>query len=212
MNQQWYRVLESIWKGWITSSVTTFYVPIRPSCNMVGAQTQQAPQVDPSAIVRSAGRHWMWVTSRPNWQVCVVRGLFGFDDRYRSTVSSFVRPSDVACVYVTGHEGTRLIGFVGIVTGTGVTLDCKDSVGWMRPKRRAPPTPELYPHRVTWRWLVQASIPVRIDPRSGSRLKELEYFTDKSRSWYSFVYPSIARLPAADVMTILTWMTPKVPA
>ena len=149
----------------------------------------------------------MWVTSLPNWRICEAHSIFGFDERYRPTIAKFVKPGDVACVYVTGLKGTQLIGFVGLVAVTEVSLDHKDSVGWMRPKRGTAPTPEIYPHRVAWRWISKATSALRIDPKSGSRLEELEYFTDKSRSWYSFVYPSIARLPEADLVTVLKWIS-----
>ena len=151
-------------------------------------------------------RHWLWVTSGPNWEICRQRRMFGFDERYRQTLERFVHAGDLACVYVTGHKGVRLVGLVGVVCVVGKSLDNRDAVGWKRFPRSGPPREELYPHRLDWEWVVEGSSPVRLDPRAGPRLEQLEYFTDKSRSWYSFVYPSIARLPEADVQTVISWM------
>jgi hypothetical protein len=30
-------------------------------------------------------RHWLLVTKPWNWRVCETKGLFGFDNRYRTT-------------------------------------------------------------------------------------------------------------------------------
>jgi len=144
-------------------------------------------------------RHWLLVTRPWNWQICESKAIFGMDDRYKTTLGRFVKPGDLAAVYVTG------LGIVGVIEVTDVFLDQTDSVGWKRGVKEATAVPELYPHRLKWKWSKKFDVPRKIDPRTNALLDELEYFTDKSQSWYSFVYPTIARVPAEDIQSILRW-------
>jgi len=144
-------------------------------------------------------RHWLLVTRPWNWQICQAKSLFGLDDRYRTTLLRFVSPGDLAAVYVTG------LGIVGVVKVTDVRADQKEDVGWKRGEKEMTAVPALYAHRFGWEWVKKFDVPRKIDPRGNALLDELEYFTDKSKSWYSFVYPSIARLPSEDIQTVLRW-------
>jgi hypothetical protein len=62
-------------------------------------------------------RHWLFVTRPWNLRICESTGLFGLDNRYRTTAQRYIRPGDLAAVYVAG------VGIVGVVKVTDVALD-----------------------------------------------------------------------------------------
>jgi hypothetical protein len=144
-------------------------------------------------------RHWLLVTRPWNWRICETQGLFGLDDRYRTTLTRFVVPGDLTAIYVTG------LGIVGVVEITEILPDQAEGVGWKRGVKEVRRHPCLVPSQIQMEVGQRFDAAIKIDPRSNNRLDELEYFTEKSKSWYSFVYPTIARLPVEDIETILRW-------
>jgi hypothetical protein len=144
----------------------------------------------------------MFVTHRDNWAICLKHGLFGFDDEYKATIERFMRGGDLAIIYLAKPGAIW-----GVVRVRDVMLDQRDHVGWVKKgweARKRAPRAGLYPTRVRFDVERALAEPARLDGPDNPRRKALEYITDKVR-WNVFVQVALARVPLADVETVLTW-------
>ncbi len=87
-------------------------------------------------------RDWAFITRPNNWEICLSRRAFGFDEEYRETISRYMASGDRALVYVT----SPVKGIVAAVRLDRVSLGESEYFGWTAADRQ----PKLFPDRVYW--------------------------------------------------------------
>ena len=138
--------------------------------------------------------YWCFITTEYNWKICLGKNLFGLDYRYYQTWKNFVKKEDKAVIYVTKK------GFVATAIVKGKKVDFK-KIGWTR----------IYPYRILinieeGKNVVKLAYSLKEDLKKKEKvvhvnpnfIDELIFVTDKSKSWSSFVYPSILTIPKED--------------
>ncbi len=154
-------------------------------------------------------RTWCLVTREANWRVCREGSIWGLDYGYLLTWNRFLQSGDEAIVYVNG------LGLTAVVS-IGDKFYDETLIGWTTKAGE----PKAYPYRFSISTEKEGG-PLKISSSiqksstseegihdSPNLIDELIYFTDKGKGekggarWNSFVYPSIAAIPAEDLETV----------
>lgn len=140
-------------------------------------------------------RDWAFITRPNNWEICLARRVFGFDQEYRETVSRYMMAGDRALVYVT----SPIKGIVAAVQLDRVSIGESEHIGWTASGGQ----PKLFPDRVYWSALKFFEPPLPVAP-GEEFFHRLQFLPDKKR-YNVYLQVALIRISAEDVELALGW-------
>jgi len=134
-------------------------------------------------------RCWFCVTTPQNWEKVKEHGVWGVEDRYEITMKKLTL-GDIFVFYVMKPVGA----IAGVYIVSSKCYYDENPLGWSK----------IFPYRVKITPLLVPPNPVKLDDK---RVKELLFFTDKSRdARRSFFLASMFLIPDDDCRTIINWL------
>lgn len=143
----------------------------------------------------SMARDWAFITRPENWEICLARRMFGFDEEYRETVSRYMASGDRALIYVT----SPVKGIVAAVQIDRVSLCETEYLGWTAANGQ----PKLFPDRVYWTALKMFEPALPIAP-GEEFFHRLQFLPDKKR-YNVYLQVALIRISSEDVERALNW-------